>query len=64
MLHPYTMEVLNAERLKDLDREAVGLYYRNRARRARRQTFRAMIARLGNFLIATGGVIKQWADQT
>ena len=64
MLHPYTMEVLNAERLKDLDREATGLYYSHLARRARRRTYRAMIARLGNFLIATGGVIKQWADQT
>lgn len=63
MLNPYTMEVLNAERLKDLDREAAGLVYSRLARRTRRRIYRAALARLGRILIATGGLINQWADQ-
>ncbi|MDJ0721179.1 MAG: hypothetical protein QNJ04_06095 [Desulfobacterales bacterium] len=35
MLDPYTMEKLNAERLKDLDREAAGLHFSRLARRNR-----------------------------
>lgn len=63
MLNPYTMEVLNAERLKDLDREAAGLAYSRLARHERQRICRAALARLGSFLITTGGLIKQWADQ-
>lgn len=63
MLNPYTMEVLNTERLKDLDREAAGLAYSRLARHKRQRLYRAALARLGSLLIATGGLIKQWADQ-
>ena len=63
MINPYTMERLNAERLKDLDREAAGLRYSSLARRNRRRIYRAALARLGNLLIATGALIKQRADQ-
>ena len=62
MLHPYTMEVLNAERLKDLDREAAGLRYRRLVRPKRRRMYRAVLAWLGSFLVATGELIKQRAD--
>ena len=63
MIHPYTMEVLNAERLKDLDREAAGLYYSSLARRNRRRTYRAALVRLGSFLILTGTWMKRRADR-
>jgi len=42
MLDPYTMERLNAERLKDLDREAAGLQFSTLARHNRRRILRAV----------------------
>jgi hypothetical protein len=63
MLNPYTMEILNAERLKDLDREAAGLRYSALAHRNRRRKYTAALLRLGNFLIATGALLKQKAEQ-
>jgi hypothetical protein len=62
MINPYTIAVLNAERLKDLDREAAGLRYSRLARPARRRIYRAALARLGSLLIATGVFLKQKAD--
>jgi hypothetical protein len=52
MLNPYTMEKLNAERLKDLDREAVGLHFSRLARRNRQAGFKAVRLRLARLLIA------------
>ena len=63
MLNPYTMEKLNAERLKDLDREAVGLRYSMLARRNRRRIYHAALVRLGNLLIAAGKLVKQRGDK-
>ncbi len=62
MLHPYTMEVLNAERLKDLDREAAGLRHSRFVRPKKRRIYHAALAWLRSLLIATGELIKQWAD--
>jgi hypothetical protein len=50
MLNPYTMEKLNAERLKDLDREAAGLHLSRLARRHRQATLQAVRLRLNGFL--------------
>ena len=41
MLNPYTMERLNAERLKDLDREAAGLHFSMLARHNRRRILKS-----------------------
>lgn len=62
MINPYTIEVLNAERLKDLDREAAGLRYSRLARPARQRIYRAALARLGSLLIAAGIFLRQKAD--
>lgn len=51
MLNPYTMEKLNAERLKDLDREAAGLHFSRLARRNRQAAFQAIRLRLADLLI-------------
>ena len=64
MLNPYTMEKLNAERLKDLDREAVGLRYSMLARRNRRRIYHAALEGLGSLLIATGILLKQGAEKS
>lgn len=50
MLNPYTIEQLNAERLKDLDREAAGLHLSRLARRNRLATLKAVRLRLNGFL--------------
>ena len=52
MLDPYTMQRLNAERLKDFDREAAGLCYSRLARHNRRIAIKAVQRRLADFLIA------------
>ena len=54
MIDPYTMERLNAERLKDIDREAAGLSYSRLARRNRRRIFTAARRRLAWLLITAG----------
>ena len=62
MINPYTMEVVNRERLKDLDRELAGLGYSRPARPRKRRRFRAALAMLGSFLVATGTMILQRAE--
>jgi hypothetical protein len=58
MLDPYTMQLLNAERLKDLDREAAGLCFSRLARRNRKRAGREARLRLARLLISTGERIK------
>ena len=62
MIDPYTMQRLNAERLKDLDRESVGLGFSRLARRNRRRALKAARLRLAEFLIAAGERIRLPAD--
>jgi len=50
MLNPYTMEKLNAERLKDLDREAAGLHFSRLSRRNRQAALKAVRLRLADIL--------------
>jgi hypothetical protein len=50
MLNPYTIEQLNAERLKDLDREADGLHFSRFARRNRQAALKAIRLWLAGFL--------------
>jgi hypothetical protein len=63
MLNPYTMAKLNAERLKDLDREAAGLHFSRLARRNRQAALKAVRLRLGDLLITVGDRIKHSVDQ-
>jgi hypothetical protein len=58
MIDPYTMQRLNAERLKDLDREAAGLHFSCLSRPNRRRTLDAARARLADILIGAGNWIK------
>ena len=59
MINPYTIEVLNAERLKDLDRERAELYLASLARPKRRRAYRPALAWLGDFLTAIGAWLKK-----
>jgi len=52
MLDPYTMAKLNAERLKDLDREAAGLRFSRLARHNRQSALHAAKLRLADLLIS------------
>ena len=63
MLNPYTMEKLNAERLKDLDREAAGLHFSRLARRNRQSAFQAVRLRLAHLLIAARELLKHSVDR-
>jgi hypothetical protein len=63
MLNPYTMAKLNAERLKDLDREAAGLHLSRLARRHRQETLEAVRLRLAHLLVSTGDRIKRSVDR-
>jgi hypothetical protein len=63
MIDPYTMEKLNAERLKDLDREATGLHLSRLARRNRHAAFKTARLRLADFLITMGDRIKHSVDR-
>jgi len=54
MIDPYTMQRLNAERLKDLDRESAGLRFSCLAHPNRRRAIEAARRRLANFLIGAG----------
>ena len=58
MLNPYTMAKLNAERLKDLDREAAGLHFSRLARRNRQAALEAVRLRLAHLLVSAGDRIK------
>jgi hypothetical protein len=58
MLNPYTMEKLNAERLKDLDREATGLHFSRLAHRNRQAALEAARLRLALLLNAARGLLK------
>ena len=62
MIDPYTMQRLNAERLKDLDREAAGLCFSRLARPNRRRALNAARLRLAGILIAAGERIRPSAD--
>ena len=59
MLDPYTMQRLNAERLKDVDRDSAGLQFSRLARRHRRKVLTAARLRLAAMLIGTGERIKR-----
>jgi hypothetical protein len=63
MLNPYTMEKLNAERLKDLDREAAGLHFSRLARRNRQAALNTVRLRLADLLITAGDRIKHSVDR-
>lgn len=63
MLDPTTMQLLNAERLKDIDREAAGLCYSRLARRNRKRVFNAARLRLVNLLTAMGEFSKRSVKQ-
>lgn len=58
MLHPEIVEMLNRERLKDLDREAQPLRYIRLARQSRRCLFRAAANWVGDLMIALGNRLK------
>jgi hypothetical protein len=60
MIDPYTMQRLNAERLKDLDREAAGLRFSRLSRPNRRRALEAARARLAGILMGAGNRIKGW----
>lgn len=62
MIDPYTMQRLNAERLKDLDRESAGLGFSRLARRNRRRALQAALLQLADILIAVGERIRSSAD--
>jgi hypothetical protein len=62
MMDPYTMQRLNAERLKDLDREAAGLCFSRLARHNRRRALKAARRRLAEILIAAGERIRPSRD--
>ncbi len=62
MIDPYTMQRLNAERLKDLDREAAGLGLSRLSRRNRRRALQAARLRLADILIAAGERIRPAAS--
>ena len=49
MINPYTIEVLNAERLKDLDRERAELYLASLVRPKRRRACHVALDWLGTF---------------
>lgn len=59
MLNFYTMEKLNAERLKDLDREAAGLHFSRLSRRNRQAALKAVRLRLADLLVTAGDRIKR-----
>ena len=63
MLNPYTMEKLNAERLKDLDREAAGLHFSRLAPRHRQAALEAVRLRLADLLITAEDRIKRSVDR-
>ena len=63
MLNPYTMEKLNAERLKDLDREAAGLHFSRLAYRNRQAALEAARLRLADLLVTAGDRIKRSVDR-
>lgn len=63
MFNPYTMEKLNAERLKDLDREAAGLHFSRLARRNRHAALEAARLRLAELLVTAGDRIKRSVDR-
>jgi hypothetical protein len=62
MLDPYTMQRLNAERLKDVDRASAGLMLSRLARRNRRKALTAARLRLTAMLIGTGERIQRAVD--
>ena len=59
MIDPYTMQRLNAERLKDLDRESAGLHFSCLARHNRRSALKAARRRLAAILIGAGNHIQR-----
>jgi hypothetical protein len=63
MRDPYTMQLLHAERLKDIDREAAGPPCSRLARRNRKGAFDAAKRWLVNLLIAMGKPIKGSVEQ-
>jgi hypothetical protein len=63
MLNPYTIEKLNAERLKDLDREAAGLHFSRFSRRNRQSALNTVRLRLADLLITAGERIKHSVDR-
>ena len=63
MLDPYTMQRLNAERLKDLDREAAGLCFSRLARHNRRRALQAARQQLTAILITAGERLKRPAGR-
>lgn len=58
MINPVMAEMLNRERLKDLDREAEGLRYSRLARQSRQQFFRTAVGWVGDLMIALGNRLK------
>ncbi len=62
MLDPYTMQQLNAERLKDVDRESAGLQFSRLTRCNRRKALTAARLRLAAMLIGAGERIKRAVD--
>lgn len=61
MLDPYTMLRLNAERLKDVDRDSAGLRFSRLARRHRRKVLTAARLRLAAMLFGAGERIRRAA---
>jgi hypothetical protein len=59
MIDPYTMQRLNAERLKDLDRESAGLHFSCLARSNRRRALEAARRRLAALLLGAGNRIQR-----
>lgn len=59
MLDPYTMQRLNAERLKDVDRDSAGLRFSRLARGNRRSALRTARLRLAGFWIGAGEHIRR-----
>jgi hypothetical protein len=59
MIDPYTMQLLNAERLKDLDRESAGLRFSCLSRPHRRRAIEGARLRLADILIGAGNWIKR-----
>lgn len=63
MFNPYTIEKLNTERLKDIDREAAGLHRSRLARRHRKAALNTVRLRLADLLITAGDRIKRSVDR-
>jgi len=64
MIDPYTMERLNAEHLKDLDREAAGLHFSLLARHNRRRALRGVWRRCVSLLSIGAKRIRHSAGQS